>query len=216
MNTPNNSNENDMPENEEISAADELIDNVDMPNVEEFVQETATAREDQIKIDALESELATTKDKLLRLAAEMENVRKRATKERQDASKFAISSFAKNLLSVADNLRRAIDAVPEDQDETVKNLMMGIEGTEQELLKSFEKAGIQKIEPMDEPFDPNFHEVMFEIDDPVRPNGTIMQIMEPGYILEGRLLRPARVGISKGGQKDTPSQSSGVHFDQEA
>jgi len=114
------------------------------------------------------------------------------------------------LLDVADNLRRALDAVPADLiegDERVKNLMGGIEGTERQLLSSFEKNGIKKIEPLDEMFNPNFHEVMFEGPAPEKSAGTIIQVLEPGYVLNERLLRPARVGVAKdegqGSQIDT-------------
>ncbi|MFP4313548.1 MAG: nucleotide exchange factor GrpE [Alphaproteobacteria bacterium] len=176
----------------------------------------------QEKISALEAELDTTKDKMLRAVAEAENTKRRALKEGTDAKKFAVSSFARDLLPVADNLKRAIEAVPEDlkSNEHIINLIEGIEATERELLRTFEKNGLQKLEPLDQVFDPNFHEVMFETPMPEKPAGTIIQVMETGYILNGRLIRPARVGVVKddgqgsGGQ--TPSSDPGSTIDTSA
>ncbi len=149
---------------------------------------------------ALQEQLNQAKDQMMRAIAEAENTRKRAQKDREEASKFAISGFARDLLDVADNLRRALSAVPDDLLETeprLKNLVDGIEATERELLRSLEKNGVEKLEPTDEPFDPNFHEVMFEMPDSGKPAGTITQVIEIGYILHDRLLRPARVAIAK-------------------
>ncbi len=173
-------------------------------------------------IKALQDEVGKAKDQTARALAEAENTRKRAQKERQDASKYAVSGFAKDLLDVSDNLRRALEAVPTDlldSEPRLKNLVEGIEATERTLLRGFEKHGIKKLEPMDEPFDPNFHEVMFESPAPGKPAGTIMQLMEPGYTLHDRLLRPARVGVVKdeGGSDTPPSEMPpGGHIDTEA
>jgi molecular chaperone GrpE len=151
------------------------------------------------RVDALQAELDKTKDQMLRALAEAENNRKRALKERDDASKYAVSSFAKDMLNVADNLRRALDAVPIDlrEDSRVKALIEGIEATEREMLRGFEKTGIRKITPDGELFNPNYHEVMFEAPGSGKPPGTIIQIIDSGYILHDRLLRPARVGVAK-------------------
>lgn len=164
---------------------------------------------DQAKIMVLEEQLAQAKDQTLRALAEMENNRRRAQKEREDAGKYAVSSFARDLLAVSDNLRRAIEAFPDDarQDIRVANLIEGIEATEKELLKTFDKHGIQKIEPLDIPFDPHFHEVMFEASIPGKAGGMVIQVIEAGYILNDRLLRPARVGISKSDSGAGPSPS---------
>jgi len=151
-------------------------------------------------VETLRAELDQMKDQAMRALAEAENTRRRAQKDREDASKFAVSGFAKDLLSVADNLRRALDATPEDlkEDVRVKNLLDGIEATERELLKSFEKNKIEKLEPVQgQAFDPNFHEVMFEAPVPGTPGGAIIEVIETGYILNGRILRPARVGVAK-------------------
>lgn len=153
---------------------------------------------DQARIDELN-------DKLLRALAEIENVRRRAQKEREDAARYGISAFAKDLLPVCDNLRRALDSVrPEDQQssETMQVLVEGIELTERELLTAFERHGVCKIEPLDEPFNYDLHQAMFEVENTGKPKGTIVQLAQPGYILNGRLLRPAMVGVAKGDPGD--------------
>lgn len=167
---------------------------------------SAEPNADQVRIQVLEEENARIKDHMVRALADAENTRKRSVKEREDASKFAVSGFAKDILSVADNLRRALEAMPEEQTEHLQGLINGIEATERELLRAFEKNGILKLEPMDELFDPNFHEVMFEAPIPNKAAGTIIQIIEPGYVLNNRILRPARVGIAKA-DTNTPQQS---------
>ncbi|MGH1376389.1 MAG: nucleotide exchange factor GrpE [Alphaproteobacteria bacterium] len=173
---------------------------------------------DKTRIEELETQLAKTKDQMVRALAEAENARKRAQKDREDASKYAVSRFSKDLLSVADNLRRALDAVPPEltqQHEQVKGLTDGIEATERELLRSFEKNGIEKVTPLDQPFDPNFHEVMFEAPMADKPNGTIIQVIECGYTLNGRILRPARVGIAKGEATQSSPPNPGHKIDTE-
>lgn len=171
--------------------------------------------------EALQAELDQVKEQAMRALAEAENTRRRAQKEREDATKFAVSGFAKDLLEVSDNLRRALDAMPTDlidAEPRLKNLVDGIEATERSLLRTFEKHGIKKLEPMDEPFDPNFHEVMFEAPVPGKPAGIIMQVVEPGYTLNGRLIRPARVGVTKDdGSAGTGGEpSAGGHIDTQA
>lgn len=183
-------------------------------------EETPGMDDFQAVVETLRTELAQTKDQAMRALAEAENTRQRAKKEREDASKFAISGFARDLLDVADNLRRALEAVPADlveADVRVKNLLDGIEGTERQLLRSFEKNGIQKIDPLDEPFDPNFHEVMFEGPAPDKAPGTVIQVLEIGYVINDRLLRPARVGVAKAGDQGGEGPSHpGDHIDTEA
>lgn len=167
------------------------------------------------RVAELEAKLAEATDRMLRALAETDNVRKRSEKERADTAKFAVSGFARELIIVADNLKRALTAFPENEREanaSVKNLYTGIEATERGLLKVFENMGIKKIEPLGTSFDPNFHEVMFETDMPDKPPGTIIQIIEPGYLIHERLLRPARVGIAKGGA----SLSGGHQIDEQA
>ncbi|MFK7838812.1 MAG: nucleotide exchange factor GrpE [Bdellovibrionales bacterium] len=147
----------------------------------------------------LQEELENAKDQMIRAVAETDNIRRRSIKEREDASKYAVSGFAKDLLSVADNLRRALDAVPQElaENEKLAGLIGGIEATERELLKAFELNGIKKLETQDGVFDPNHHEVMFETPGTGKPAGTIIQTLEPGYTLHDRLIRPARVGVAK-------------------
>jgi len=161
----------------------------------------ASAPADAAHIAELEAKLAEMKEQAMRAMADTENMRKRTERERSDMQKYAITGFAKDLLSVSDNLRRALEAVPEEQrerNEVIINLLTGVEATERELLKVFEQKGIQKIEPLGEKFDPNFHEVMFEAPSPEYAEGMILQVIEAGYVLNDRLLRPARVGVSKG------------------
>ncbi len=152
------------------------------------------------KLKELESAFLHTKDQLLRTVAEMENLRKRSQREREDASKYAVASFAKDLLDVADNFRRALEHIPAEmrEDAKSKSLIEGIEATERAMLKTFEKNGIKKIAPVDEPFNPNLHEVMFEAPVPGKPAGMIIQLVDVGYILNDRLLRAAKVGVAKG------------------
>ena len=153
------------------------------------------------RIAELEAEVAKYKDQALRALAEQENVRRRAQRDREDALKFATSSFAKDLVTVADNLRRAIDSVPEAQaakDELLKGLMSGVSATERELLGAFEKHGIRKLDPMGEKFDHNFHQAIFELENTGKPAGTVVQVLQAGYTIHDRLLREAMVGVAKG------------------
>lgn len=157
----------------------------------------------------LEAEINDLRERLTRAMAETENVRRRAERERQDAVKYATSPLAKDLLGVIDNLRRALESVPAEeveQNETLKNLMSGVEMTEKELMGAFEKHGISQIavQPGDR-FDPHYHEAMFEVPTDQQASGTVVHILQPGYMLHERLLRPARVGVAKsaGGQSNT-------------
>jgi molecular chaperone GrpE len=150
---------------------------------------------------AVEAELADTKDRLLRALAETENVRRRFQRERDDAQKYAVSGFAKDLLSAADNLRRALEAVPEAEvpDARTRSLLDGVAATERELLAAFERHGLTRIDPLGERFDHNFHQAIFEAERPDLPAGTVVEVLQPGYVLHDRLLRPAMVGVAKGG-----------------
>ena len=137
--------------------------------------------------------------------AEMENLRKRTRKEIADTREFSIASFARDMLSVTDNLRRAIDAVPAEELEVVggglKNLLEGVSMTERELLAAMEKYKVKKMEAMGQKFNPNLHQAMFEVQDKETPNNTIVEIIQDGYVIGERMLRPAMVGVSKGGPK---------------
>ena len=153
---------------------------------------------DAERIAALEAELGEAKDRLLRALAETENVRRRAERERTDALRYGAANFAKDLLSVADNLRRALDSAPAAPDEATKNLLAGVAATERELLAVFERHGIRRVEPKPgDRFDPNQHEAMFEVPNTGRAAGSIVQVLQPGYMIQDRLLRPAMVGVAK-------------------
>jgi len=157
----------------------------------------------ETRVAALEAELAEQKDRLLRALAETENVRRRGQREREDAEKYAVGGFAKELLSVADNLRRALDSLPEAEarDERTRNLLAGVAATERELLAVFERNGIRRIDPKGERFDHNFHQAIFEAPNSGKPAGTVVEVLQPGYLLRDRLLRPAMVGVAKDAPK---------------
>jgi len=157
----------------------------------------------EARIAEVETELADHKDRLLRALAETENVRRRAQREREDASKYAVAGFAKDLLSAVDNLRRAIESLPESEvkDERTRGLLDGVAATERELLGAFERHGIRRIDPKGERFDHNLHQAIFEAERPDQPSGSVIEVLQPGYVLHDRLLRPAMVGVAKGGQK---------------
>jgi molecular chaperone GrpE len=167
----------------------------------------------------LPENLDTITEEEMQALAEAENTRKRALKDREDAIKFAASGFAKDLLDFADNFRRGLDAVPEDLkkegDVRLKNVLDGLEAMERELASVFERHKITKIVPLDEPFNPNFHEVMYEAPVAGKPAGIIIEVIEPGYVLHDRLLRPARVGIAKAGDAEGGKSEPGATVDQE-
>ena len=171
-------------------------------NDSEFPDEGAAAPEQRLA--AVEAELADSKDRLLRALAETENVRRRLQRERDDALKYAISGFAKDLLSTVDNLRRALEAMPEAEvgDPRTKSLLDGVAATERELLAALERHGLKRIEAMGERFDHNFHQAIFEAERPGVPAGTVIEVLQPGYLLADRLLRPAMVGVAKSGAED--------------
>lgn len=215
-NTPDNANA-DMPEGFDKPTgpfAGRETPSTDTSFADETISDAPQSEQEPVSNDAglamiadLEQQVADMKEQALRAMAETENMRKRVERERSDMQKYAITNFAKDLLNVSDNLRRAIEAVPEEQrerNEIIINLLTGVEATERELLKVFDQKGIKKIEPMGEKFDPNFHEVMFEAPNPEHPEGIVMQVIEAGYVLNDRLLRPARVGVSKG-NPETPA-----------
>jgi molecular chaperone GrpE len=181
---------------------------VDMQNGD--VNETATpeaASEQQDDRARLEAENAELKDRALRTLAEMENLRKRTEREVVDSRAYAVTAFARDLLTVADNLSRALGAVPpEETNAALKALAEGVELTGREFGSVLAKHGVTKIEPKPgDRFDPNLHQAMFEVPDPSRPSGMVVEVVQPGFAISGRLLRPAMVGVSKGGPKpDAP------------
>ena len=153
------------------------------------------------RLIALETELADVKDRMLRALAETENTRRRAQREREDSQKYAITGFAKDLLSAVDNLRRALESVPEAEvkDAKLRGLLDGVAATERELLSALERHGVKRIDPKGEKFDHNFHQAIFEVENTGQPAGTVVEVLQPGYVLHDRLLRPAMVGVAKGG-----------------
>jgi len=163
---------------------------------------------------ALEAQVVELKDKYLRAHAEMENTRRRAEKDVADARNYSIAGFARDMLAVADNLGRALAAVDPAQreaaDNTFKTLLDGVELTNRELAKSLEKHGVRLLDPINQKFDPNFHQAMFEIPDDSVPTGTVKQVVQPGYAIGERVLRPAMVGITKGEPKAPPANGGEV------
>ncbi|WP_169566970.1 nucleotide exchange factor GrpE [Sneathiella limimaris] len=149
------------------------------------------------------AEIADLKEKLLRAMAETENMRRRSQKDKEDAMNYGITKFARDILTISDNLRRAIESVGEEdrENETVKSLLAGVEMTETELQNTLAKHKVQVIEAEGQKFDPNLHQAMFEIENPEVEPGTILQVMQAGYVIADRLLRPSLVGVAKGGQK---------------
>jgi molecular chaperone GrpE len=147
-----------------------------------------------------QAEAAEFRDKWMRAAAEAENTRRRALREAEDGKKFAVSGFARDLLNVADNLRRALSSIDlaRAQDDVTRNLLAGVEATERELLAVFERNGMRRIDPKGQKFDHNLHQAVFETDSPGQPAGTVTEVLQVGWTLNDRLLRPAMVGVAKG------------------
>jgi len=184
--------------------------------------EAATADETTMQPDAaaaapkastsLDRELADYKDRLLRTLADMENMRKRTEREVIDARIYGISAFARDILGVADNMHRAMQALDDElrakADDQLKALLDGVELTERELMNVLEKHGVKRIEPLNQKFDPNRHQAMFEVEDASVPSGTVVQVMQSGYLIGERVLRPALVAVSKGGAKAAPAAAA--------
>jgi molecular chaperone GrpE len=188
---------------EETASAEYAPETPEADETEEGETEGAEAADGSM---SPEEEIADLQDKLLRALADTENLRRRSQKDREDTLKYSSANFARDMLSVADNLRRAIESIPEEGDPDGQALVGFIEGislTEKELLSTLERHGIQKVEPIGEKFDPQFHEAMFEVPTSDSAAGTVVQVVETGYVIHDRLLRPAKVGIAKAG--DGPS-----------
>jgi len=145
------------------------------------------------------------KDRALRVAADMENLRRRTARDVHDARTYAVANFARDMLSVSDNLRRALEAIPPEVkasgDAGFKALIEGVDLTERAMLSALERHGVKKLAPEGEKFDPNFHQAMFEVPNADVPAGTVVQVVQPGYSIGDRVLRPAMVGVAKGGPK---------------
>lgn len=155
------------------------------------------------EVQRLEAEKSDLTDRLLRLAAEMDNLRRRTERELSDARKYAVSRFAADMLVVGDNLKRALEAIPaeirDSGDGAFKAFIEGVEVTGREMDRLLEKNGVQKIAAKGERFDPNRHQAMFEVPDPSVPAGTVVQVMQEGYTIGDRVLRAALVGVARGG-----------------
>jgi molecular chaperone GrpE len=155
-------------------------------------------------LDALLAENVDMRDRLLRTMADMENLRRRTEREKADTARYAISNFARDVLTVGDNLKRTIEHVPAEaaaQDPALKTFLDGVEITERELLNALERHGVTRIEPLGARFDPNCHQAMFEVQNPDVPEGTVVDVMQAGYTIGDRCLRPALVAVAKGGAK---------------
>jgi molecular chaperone GrpE len=187
--------------NHEADAAESPIDNPTAAEAGTADSGGEPAREKDRRIAELEAEVAKAKDQVLRAMAEAENARRRAQRELEERSQFALASFARDLLSAPDNLRRALDALPTElrkSDERFESFAAGVELTERELLSALERNGIKRIEAQGKPFDHNLHQAIAQIESPDHPAGTVAQVVQPGYTINGRLLRPAMVAVSKG------------------
>src|ERR1700759_4943496 len=164
-------------------------------------------------VEALAKELAEARDKTLRTLAEMENLRQRTRREVADSKVYGITGFARDVLDIADNMQRALDAVPAETrelaDPMLKTLIEGVELTERSLLNALEKNGVKKFDPTGEKFNPNFQQAMYEVPDPSVPSGTVVQVVQAGYMIGDRVLRPALGGVSKGGAKAAPAPANG-------
>ena len=177
---------------------------LDIPPKPEYLAEL------QQLVERLEAENADLQDKQLRALAEAQNVRRRAQQDVEKERKFGIERFARDVLSVADNLGRALSALPTDLEEldpALRNVVVGVQATERELQSVLERHGVTRVEALGQPFNAEFHQAMMEIDDPSVPAGTILQEMIPGYLLAGRLLRAAMVAVSKGGPVVRPASN---------
>jgi molecular chaperone GrpE len=162
-------------------------------------------------LEAARAEARDMKDRMLRTLAEMENLRKRTEREVADARTYGATAFARDMLNVADNMRRAFETLPDETrpaDGPLKAFVEGIDLTERELLKTLEKHGVKKIEPDGQKFDPNLHQAMFEVPNAELPKGTVVQTVQAGFVIGERVLRPALVGVSTGGPRAAPQPAS--------
>ncbi|MGH6726694.1 MAG: nucleotide exchange factor GrpE [Pseudolabrys sp.] len=179
---------------------------------EDATAKTGTAAEQVDPVAELVREAAEYKDKLLRTLAEMENLRKRTEREVADARLYGNAGFARDVLAVADNMHRALTTIGpelrEQADSNIKALVEGVELTERELLKVLEKHGVKKFSPAGERFDPNVHQAMYEVPDSELPPGHVAQVIQAGYMLGDRVLRPALVAVAKAAAKTQPASAN--------
>ena len=192
---------NEEKENQDVKLDEGTVE--EETSLEEAVElqndDEGEVKESSSSLDELEAKILELKDQLLRTVADSENLRKRLEREKEQTRKFGIANFAKDLLSIADNLGRALDAAPNKEDvkdQAIENLVLGIQMTEQELQKAFDNNNIRKIDPLGEKFDYNFHQAMFEVEETDQEPGTVVQVLQPGYAIDDRILRPAMVGVA--------------------
>nr|WP_316651883.1 nucleotide exchange factor GrpE [uncultured Gellertiella sp.] len=187
----------------EISMAEDTASG-EMPGTE--------SRSELDPLDALRAENHDLKDRFLRLAADMDNLRRRTEREIKDAKSYSMAGFARDMLAVSDNLRRALDAIPAEArasaDAGLSALIEGVEMTERAMLSALDRHGVRKIEAEGQKFDPNFHQAMFEIPNADVPNNTVVQVVQAGFTIGERVLRPAMVGVAKGGPKEPAGQDN--------
>ncbi len=186
--------------------ADVVDEAADTAAVEDSGQEQA----EPDPIDVLKAENADLRDKFLRLAAEMDNLRRRTERDVKDAKAYSVAGFARDMLAVSDNLRRALDTIPEElktnSEAGIAGLIEGVDMTERSMLSALERHGVRKMDAEGQKFDPNFHQAMFEIPNTAVPNNTVVQVVQAGFTIGDRVLRPAMVGVAKGGPKgDAPT-----------
>jgi molecular chaperone GrpE len=163
-------------------------------------------------VATLQAEVAELKDKWLRAHAEVENIRKRAEREREEAAKYSITRLARDIVAVGDNFQRAIDAVPAgaaEKDPALKSFLDGVTMTERELLNALDRHGIKRVQPLNEQFNPHLHQAVAQVPRTDVPSGTIVEVYQAGYMIEERVLRPALVGVAQGGPKaSTPPEAA--------
>jgi molecular chaperone GrpE len=185
-------------------------------NVENETVEQTAAQPDPL--EQLRAENTELRDRYLRLAADMDNLRRRTEREVKDAKSYSVAGFARDMLAVSDNLRRALDTIPEDvraaADTGLTTLIEGVELTERSMLSALERHGVRKLEPVGQKFDPNFHQAMFEIPTTEVPNNTVVQVVQAGFTIGERVLRPAMVGVAKGGPKIVENEAGNSSLDE--
>jgi len=189
-------------------------------NVADFAAGDATATSaEPDPVEVLKAENADLRDRYLRLAAEMDNLRRRTERDVKDAKAYSVAGFARDMLAVSDNLRRALEAVPAEAraaaDAGLSTLIEGVEMTERSMQSALERHGVRMLEPVGQKFDPHFHQAMFEVPNPDVPNNTVVQVVQAGFTIGERVLRPAMVGVAKGGPKaETPESASASALDE--
>ncbi|APG89718.1 nucleotide exchange factor GrpE [Sinorhizobium americanum] len=193
----------------EAAAPEETVKGVAPEAAETAAADTSAAAPDPLELAKAES--ADLRDKYLRLAAEMDNLRRRTERDVKDAKSYSVAGFARDMLAVSDNLRRALEAIPaearESGDAGLTALIEGVEMTERSMLTALERHGVKQLDPTGQKFDPNFHQAMFEVPNPEVPNNTVVQVVQAGYTIGERVLRPAMVGVAKGGPKVAAAES---------